>query len=67
MSWKDSPGIVAVVSGAAATAFVITVCFTVVIPTWLKSKEYEEGLSFICEITSPTFIPAFFAGPFGWI
>ena len=33
----------------------------------LKSKEYEEGLSFICEITSPTFIPAFFAGPFGWI
>ena len=41
MSWKDSPGIVAVVSGAAATAFVVTICFTVVIPTWLKSKEFE--------------------------
>lgn len=41
MSWRDSPGIVAVVSGSAATAFVVTLCFSVVIPTWLKSKNFE--------------------------
>lgn len=41
MSWKDSPGIVAVVSGSATTIFVITICFTVIIPTWLKSKEFQ--------------------------
>lgn len=41
MSWKDSPGIVAVVSGSATTIFVITICFSVIIPTWLKSKEFQ--------------------------
>lgn len=41
MSWRDSPGIVAVVAGSAATVFVVTLGFSVVIPTWLKSKDFQ--------------------------
>jgi hypothetical protein len=41
MSWKDHPLAVASVSIAGTTALILTVMFSAVIPTWLRSKDNE--------------------------